>query len=177
MGVEGASFHGFVNDESLGNLFWCFLCIFYYRNSPILKTLGQFENLGFVIMSTRENIRLIARAPLPIVLVVLGITMCLFLLLLWVVLWSVMVTYPGHIHLFILAQRKELKQCFQRKAMSQQSQTELASMLTKIIISSLLCNNDTIYIKKGWNPSIISICTNTNVVKIWKYKVLWWPWT
>ena len=35
----------------------------YYRNSPILKTLGQFENLGFVIMSTRENIRLIARAP------------------------------------------------------------------------------------------------------------------
>ena len=29
-----------------------------------LKTLGQFENLGFVIMSTRENIRLIARAPL-----------------------------------------------------------------------------------------------------------------
>ena len=33
-------------------------------NSPILKILGQFENLGFVIMSTRENIRLIARAPL-----------------------------------------------------------------------------------------------------------------
>ena len=29
-----------------------------------LKTLGQFENLGFVIISTRENIRLIARAPL-----------------------------------------------------------------------------------------------------------------
>ena len=28
------------------------------------KTLGQLENLGFVIMSTRENIRLIARAPL-----------------------------------------------------------------------------------------------------------------
>ena len=28
-----------------------------------LKTFGQFENLGFVIMSTRENIRLIARAP------------------------------------------------------------------------------------------------------------------
>ena len=37
--------------------------MFYYRNRPILKTLGQFENLGFVIMSTRENIRLIARAP------------------------------------------------------------------------------------------------------------------
>ena len=33
----------------------------YYRNSPILKILGQFENLGLVIMSTRENIRLIAR--------------------------------------------------------------------------------------------------------------------
>ena len=64
MGEEGANFHGFVNDESLRNLFWCFLCIFYYRNSPILKTLGQFEKLGFVIMSTRENIRLIARAPL-----------------------------------------------------------------------------------------------------------------
>ena len=65
VGVEGASFHGFVNDWSLWNLFWCFFCIFYYRNSPILKILGQFENLGFVIMSTRENIRLIARAPLP----------------------------------------------------------------------------------------------------------------
>ena len=36
----------------------------FYRNSPILKILGQFENLGFVIMSTMENIRLIARAPL-----------------------------------------------------------------------------------------------------------------
>ena len=63
MGVEGASFYGFVIDESLGNLFCCFLYIFYYRNSPILKTFGQFENLGLVIMSTRENIRLIARAP------------------------------------------------------------------------------------------------------------------
>ena len=30
----------------------------------IFKILGQFENLGFVIMSTRENIHLIARAPL-----------------------------------------------------------------------------------------------------------------
>ena len=39
------------------------LCMFCYRNRPILKTLGQFENLGFVIMSTRENIRLIARTP------------------------------------------------------------------------------------------------------------------
>ena len=38
------------------------LCILFYRNRPILKTLGQYENLGFVIVSTRENIRLIARA-------------------------------------------------------------------------------------------------------------------
>ena len=30
------------------------------------KILGQLENLGFVIMSTRENIRLIARAPLNV---------------------------------------------------------------------------------------------------------------
>ena len=66
MGVEGASFNGFVNDESLWNLFWCFLCKFYYRSRPILKTLGQFQNLGFAIMSTRENIRLIARTPLPL---------------------------------------------------------------------------------------------------------------
>ena len=66
VGVEGASFHGIVNDGSHWNLFWCFLCIFYYRNSPILKLLGQFENLGFVIMSTRENIRLIARTPFNI---------------------------------------------------------------------------------------------------------------
>ena len=65
VGVQGASFHGFVNDGSLWNLFWCFLCIFYYRNSTILQILGQFENLGFVVMSTRENIRLIARAPCP----------------------------------------------------------------------------------------------------------------
>ena len=28
------------------------------------KTLGQFQNFGFVIMSTRENIRHIARTPL-----------------------------------------------------------------------------------------------------------------
>ena len=32
--------------------------------TPILKTLGLFENLVFVIMSTRENIRLIARRSL-----------------------------------------------------------------------------------------------------------------
>ena len=28
VGVEGASFHSFENDESLWNLCWCFLCIF-----------------------------------------------------------------------------------------------------------------------------------------------------
>ena len=44
----------------------CLLCIFYCRTTPILKTLGQFENLVFVIMSTRENIRLIARTPLSL---------------------------------------------------------------------------------------------------------------
>ena len=31
---------------------------------PILKTLRQFENLGFIIMSYREIIRLIARTSL-----------------------------------------------------------------------------------------------------------------
>ena len=31
-------------------------------NHTNFKTLGQFENLMFIIMSTRENIRLIARA-------------------------------------------------------------------------------------------------------------------
>ena len=36
---------------------------YFTTETLILKTLGQFENLGFVIMSTRENIRLIARAP------------------------------------------------------------------------------------------------------------------
>ena len=39
------------------------LCILFYRNKQILKTLGQYEK-GFVIVSTRENIRLIARASL-----------------------------------------------------------------------------------------------------------------
>ena len=43
--------------------FDAFYAYFYHRNSPILKILGQFENLGFVIVSTRENIRLIARTP------------------------------------------------------------------------------------------------------------------
>ena len=35
---------------------------YYTTNRRILKSLGLFENLAFVIMSTRENIRLIARA-------------------------------------------------------------------------------------------------------------------
>ena len=36
--------------------------ILYYPNRRILKSLGLFENLAFIIMSTRENIRFIARA-------------------------------------------------------------------------------------------------------------------
>ena len=64
MGVESARLHGFVKDESLWNVFCCLLCIFYCQTTSILKTLGQFENLEFVIMSTRENIRLIARTSL-----------------------------------------------------------------------------------------------------------------
>ena len=35
-----------------------------FSPAETLKTLGQFENLVFVIMSTRENIRLIARGSL-----------------------------------------------------------------------------------------------------------------
>ena len=64
MGVESARFHGIVNGESLWNVFCCLHCIFYCQTTPILKTLGQFENLVFVIMSTRENIRLIAKTSL-----------------------------------------------------------------------------------------------------------------
>ena len=45
-------------------MFCCLLCVFYCQTTPILKTLGQFENSVFVIMSTRENIRLIARSSL-----------------------------------------------------------------------------------------------------------------
>ena len=60
---ECARFYGIVNGESLWNVFYCLLCIFYCQTTPILKTLGQFENLVFIIMSTRKNIRLIARTP------------------------------------------------------------------------------------------------------------------
>ena len=61
VGVESARLYGIVNGESLWNVFCCLLCIFFCQTTPIFKTLGQFENLVFVIMSTRENIRLIAR--------------------------------------------------------------------------------------------------------------------
>ena len=64
VGVESARFHGIVNGESLWNVFCCLLWIFYYWTAPILKTLGKFENLMFLIMSTRGNIRLIARNSL-----------------------------------------------------------------------------------------------------------------
>ena len=36
--------------------------IYYSTQTDELKSLGLFENLAFVIMSTRENISLIARA-------------------------------------------------------------------------------------------------------------------
>ena len=39
--------------------FLCLIRIFQCQTTPILKTLGQFD-LVFVIMSTRENIRLFA---------------------------------------------------------------------------------------------------------------------
>ena len=42
----------------------------------------------------------------------------------------------------------ELKQCFQRKTLFLQPQIESASILTKIIISSLLCYNDIIIYKE-----------------------------
>ena len=53
--VESAYFHGIENGESLWNVSCCLLCIFYCQITPILKTLGQFENFVFVIMSTREK--------------------------------------------------------------------------------------------------------------------------
>ena len=58
VGVESASFHGFVNDKSLLDAFPSLLCIYYCRTIPILKTYGQFENWAYVIISTKENIRL-----------------------------------------------------------------------------------------------------------------------
>ena len=62
MEVEKTSCHGFVNDESLWDVFMLTMHIL-LPATPNLKTLGQFGNLVFVIMSTRANIRLIARTP------------------------------------------------------------------------------------------------------------------
>ena len=45
---------------------FAFISLYLSISSP-QKTLGQFENFGFVIMSTGENIRLIARAPLDLI--------------------------------------------------------------------------------------------------------------
>ena len=56
--------------------FWCLLYIFYCRTTAIFKTLGQFENLVFVIMSTRENIRLFARTPFQIVFFLIFSNIC-----------------------------------------------------------------------------------------------------
>ena len=63
MELESARFHGIVIGESLKRILlptMYFCC----RTTRILKTLGQFENLVSEIMSTTENIRLIARTPL-----------------------------------------------------------------------------------------------------------------
>ena len=46
------------------NRFESYFDAFYAYFTTETDQLGQFENLGFVIMSTRENIRPIARAPL-----------------------------------------------------------------------------------------------------------------
>ena len=49
--------------DSFETYFDAFYAYFTTEIVQFKKILGQFENLGFVIMSTRENIRLIARAP------------------------------------------------------------------------------------------------------------------
>ena len=61
MGVERARFHGIVNGLKRILLLTMHILLLNYTN---FKTLGQFENLVFVITSTRENIRLIARSSL-----------------------------------------------------------------------------------------------------------------
>ena len=63
MGVESTSFHDFANDESLWNVFDAYYAYFNAEPRQFLKALGQFENLVFLIMSTREDTRLIARTP------------------------------------------------------------------------------------------------------------------
>ena len=48
--------------------FVAFYAYFTTETVQFKKKIGQFENLGFVIMSTRENIRLIARAPFKLLI-------------------------------------------------------------------------------------------------------------
>ena len=57
--------------------FNAFYVNFTTRKDQFYKKIGQFENLGFVIMSTRENIRLIARAP-SLKGIVMAQQLCLF---------------------------------------------------------------------------------------------------
>ena len=52
--------------DRFATYFGAFYAYFTTETVQFLKILEQFENLGFVIMSTRENIRLIARAPCSI---------------------------------------------------------------------------------------------------------------
>ena len=61
MGVESAHFHGIVNGETN------FVAYYAYFTAELHQFTEQFENLVFVIMSTRENIHLIARTPLVLV--------------------------------------------------------------------------------------------------------------
>ena len=49
--------------DRLETYFDAFYAYFTTEIVKFFKKIGQFENLGFVIMSTRENIRLIARTP------------------------------------------------------------------------------------------------------------------
>ena len=53
-----------------------FIPILLPKQTNFKKKLGQFENLGFVIMSTRENIRLIARAPLSEFIILPNLHLC-----------------------------------------------------------------------------------------------------
>ena len=64
MGVEGISFHGFINVNLVETYFYAYYEYFTTGIDQFLKTFEQFENFAFIIMSTREFIRLIARASL-----------------------------------------------------------------------------------------------------------------
>ena len=58
---------------------YCVACYAYFtaKTVPILKTLGKFENLVFVIMSTSKNILIVAR------------TYCaMFLLFFWALIYT-----------------------------------------------------------------------------------------